>query len=113
MNSNATFTRVIAISTELCVAGDAGYLQPDTLLLDVRMLRELIVEPSGCRPVDELCPSPSRATLAAPVHFGAAGLDRVQMHYSGRRHWSQYPHIVIQDGTRAWTSFHLTLRKES
>ena len=102
---------IIAISTELCVRGQAGYLQPDTLLLSMDMLQDLIVRPSGCLPVDELRSTLSAATLAHPVAFAFAARDRVRMHQSGSRRWSQYPHIVIEDGDRAWTSYHLTLRK--
>jgi SAM-dependent methyltransferase len=102
---------IIAISTEFCVRGAPGYVEKDTLLLSQLDLVELIVEPSGCTPVDALCFNISAATLNQPVVYADALRDRVRMLQGRQTAWSQYPHIVIDNGERAWTSYHLTLRK--
>ncbi|HEX3558790.1 MAG TPA: class I SAM-dependent methyltransferase [Pyrinomonadaceae bacterium] len=102
---------VIAISTEFCARGESGYLVSDTLLLGAEDLRELIVKPTGCAPLDELRFKVSEATLGAPVPWEDAIRDRVNMQHRPDMAWSQYPHILLDDGLRAWTSYHVTLRK--
>jgi ubiquinone/menaquinone biosynthesis C-methylase UbiE len=102
---------IIAISTEYCVRGDPGYIQPDTLLAGFDDLRELIVLPTGCEPINALQLNISEATLRAPVPERDALRDRVKMQHDPDMSWSQYPHIVLDNGERAWTSYQLTLRK--
>lgn len=102
---------IIAISTEYCARGAPGYLVHDTLLLGPGDLRELIVEPSGCTPVDELRFDVSEATLRTAVRRQDALRDRVRMQHDPHLPWSQYPHMVLHEDDRAWTSYHLTLRK--
>ncbi len=102
---------VVAISTEYCARGAPGYLVSDTLLLGPDDMRELIVEPTGCAPVDELRFDVSEATLRGAVRWADAIRDRVRMQHEPDMPWSQYPHILMDDGRRAWTSYHLTLRK--
>ncbi len=102
---------LVAVSTEFCARGEPGYLVSDTLLLGREDLRELIVEPTGCEPVDGLRFEVSEATLAGAVGWESAVSDRVRMMRGAGSDWSQYPHVLLDDGVRAWTSYHLTLRK--
>lgn len=102
---------VLTVSTEYCARGEPGYLVSDTLLLDAEDLRELIVAPTGCAPVDGLRFEISEATQRSPVPWAVAIRDRVMMQHVPGMAWSRYPHILLDDGRRAWTSYHLTLRK--
>ncbi len=102
---------ILTVSTEYCVRGAPGYLESDTLLLSADDLMKLIVHPSGCVPIDDPVFGVSEDTLAAPVAYAIAIQDRIAMMHGKRSVWSQYPHVVIDNGETAWTSYHLTLRK--
>jgi SAM-dependent methyltransferase len=49
----------------------------------------------------------SQKTLRSPVDLQEALTEQA----SGKRGWSQYPHIVLRDGPFLWTSVHLALLK--
>jgi ubiquinone/menaquinone biosynthesis C-methylase UbiE len=102
---------LMSISTEYCVRGAPGYIQTDTLVTSREDLCELIIAPSRCEPVDDLQFEISEATLRSPVFERDALRDRVRMQHHAEMEWSQYPHIVLDNGERAWTSYQLTLRK--
>jgi len=102
---------IMAISTELCVEGGHGYLRPDILLFGPEEVFELIIAPSGCKPVDVPRFSVSEATLKEKVPFREALADLQRMHTGSQRGWSRYPHIVVQHEKESWTSYQIALRK--
>jgi SAM-dependent methyltransferase len=107
---------VLTLSTELRLAGPPPGL-PGILLFDEAQIRELVV---GARDWDLLSPlrlDVSAATMATEQSFAEAAAD-VERHVAQHGElifhqldWSGYPHIVLRDGERAWTSVHLGLRK--
>jgi SAM-dependent methyltransferase len=107
---------VLTLSTELRLVGPSPGL-PGILLFDEARIRELVV---GDRAWDLLSPlrlDVSAATLATEQPFAEAAAD-VQRHVAQHGElmfhqldWSRYPHIVLRDGERVWTSVHLALRK--
>jgi SAM-dependent methyltransferase len=66
---------LIAISTELCVKGEPGRLNRSTLLFSAQQIKELIVEPSGCIPVDQPDYTVSSSTLAKRTNFRLAASE--------------------------------------
>jgi SAM-dependent methyltransferase len=102
---------ILAISTEYCVRGTPGYLVHDTPLLGPDDICELIVAPSGCDPVDDLRFQVSEATLRNPLRQRDALRDRIRMQSDPGIPWSQYPHLLLVEDERVWTSYQLTLRQ--
>jgi SAM-dependent methyltransferase len=102
---------VMAISTELCLDGKPGRLSGNTLIFSPGDIRKLIIEASGCDPVDEPSFRISDTTLAGKVILDEALQDQARQRSKTQRGWSRYPHIVLCKDDRYWTSYHLALRK--
>jgi hypothetical protein len=90
---------------------------PGVLLFDRSELERAIV---GAAPWELLSPldtSVTPATMATAQPFEQAAADvRAHVAQHGRLRfdaldWSRYPHIVLVEGERSWTSVHLALRK--
>ena len=97
---------VAGLSTEFRLDGP-GMGWPGLLRFDEPELRALILDGLWWDPATPLDTTISKETLAAPVLMQDALADIE----SGRRGWSQYPHIVLRDGEFLWTSAHLALIK--
>jgi SAM-dependent methyltransferase len=102
---------VMAISTEICLEGRAGWLSGNTRIFSPADIRELIIAPSGCVPVDGPCFRISEATLACPVKFNEALEDLARQRKKLQSGWSRYPVVVLRQDRLCWTSYHLTLKK--
>lgn len=97
---------VLALATEFRLEGPGiGY--PGLLRFDEPELRALLLDGLWWDPVTPLDATISEETLASPVQMKDAMVD-VE---SGRRGWSQYPHIVLRDEGYLWTSVHVALLK--
>lgn len=102
---------IAAIATEFSVAGPAGYLGHDTLLFDPDAIADLIIEPSGCEPVTEPEFTVSESTRARRVPFSEALGDLSRTGDGSPPEWSRYPHILLEEGARQWTSYQVTVQK--
>jgi SAM-dependent methyltransferase len=108
---------VLALSTEFRLEGPPPGL-PNILLFDEPTLRDVLESAGPWEAVGPWDLNLSAATRAAAVPFAAAAAD-VRRHVAAhdgqlvfhRLDWSQYPHVVLREGERAWTSIHVTLRK--
>ena len=107
---------VLTLSTELRLAGPPPG-PPGVLLFDDAQLRELVV---GERGWDLMSPLSARRLSRHAGHraaFRGGGRGRAARRGATRRDpfpragVEPYPHIVLRDGERAWTSVHLALRK--
>jgi SAM-dependent methyltransferase len=97
---------VLALATEFRLEGP-GIGFPGLLRFDEPELRALLLDGLWWDPATPLDTSISPETLASPVLMRDAMAD----HESGRRGWSQYPHIVLRDEGYLWTSVHVALIK--
>jgi SAM-dependent methyltransferase len=107
---------ILCLSTELRLKGPGPGL-PGILMFDPDQLRRLFLDSGLWEPLDTLNTSVSEETLALATDFrGAAGDVRahVRKHKNlllHRLQWRSYPHIVLREGERWWTSVHLALRR--
>jgi SAM-dependent methyltransferase len=97
---------VVGLATEFRLEGP-GIGVPGLLRFDEPELRSLLLDGLWWDPATPLETTISEQTLAAPVLMRDAMADIE----SGRRGWSQYPHIVLRDGDYLWTSVHVALIK--
>ena len=97
---------VAALSTEFRVEGQ-GIGLPGLLRFDEPELRSLLLDGLWWDPATPLETRISDETLAAPVGMSDAIVDIE----SGRRGWSQYPHLVLRHEDYLWTSVHVALIK--
>ncbi|MBI4393411.1 MAG: class I SAM-dependent methyltransferase [Euryarchaeota archaeon] len=105
---------VLTLSTEYRIKGPPGGIGlPGFLVFDLAELKKLIIDPSGCRPVDDLQETISPRTLERPVRFQEAIDDGERMARGEQVGYSRYPHIVLEHEGYSWTSYHLALRKPS
>ncbi len=102
---------VMAISTEICLEGKAGWFSGNTLFFSPSDIRELIIAPSGCDPVDGPCFRISETTLASPMEWEQVLQDRARQQQHLQSGWSRYPVVVLHQDSLRWTSYHLTLKK--
>jgi len=104
---------ILSLSTEFRCRGTDEWPRKSTFVFDNRSLQELVVKPSGCRPIDSPDFSISQETLDHPTEFWKALLDLKLKRKKGtlQGRWSVYPHIVIGHRALKWTSVHLALRK--
>jgi SAM-dependent methyltransferase len=102
---------VIALSTELCIGGRPQLLKPATWLFSPEQIQRLIIDPSGCLPVDPPDYRVSAATRATPTDFRKAVREVRRMRSRLQDRWSTYPHVILELPDVAWTSIHLVLRK--
>jgi SAM-dependent methyltransferase len=102
---------LISISTEICIQGNAGRLNKDTLLFSPAQIGEFIVAPSGCAPVDQPDYCLSEATKAKRTNLHSATGQSGPFKSRMQDRWSHYPHIVIESPPLAWTSAQIALRK--
>ncbi len=109
---------VLSISTELRLAGPVPGIA-GVLMFDEQQVRELFIDAFDWAPIDEPDLRVTTPTLATEQVFGDLLAD-LRAHLATRKFiefheldWSTYPHIVLRDGDRTWTSFHLALRKPS
>jgi len=108
---------VLSLSTEFRLAGPPPGI-PGTLLFDLPMLTDTIFAAAHWEMVTSIDLSCSEQTRAAETPFREAvnDLQRHTDENDGRLvfhklEWSRYPHIVLREKDRAWTSIHLCLRK--
>lgn len=100
---------VVSLSTEFRLEGPPPGL-PDILMFDRQQIDERIIGDRDWRLVGgDLDLTPSTATLEVRVQFSQAAEEVL----SGAPHWSVYPHLVLEEAPRCWTSVHLVLRKVS
>jgi SAM-dependent methyltransferase len=99
---------VLAVSTEFRLEGDRiGY--PGLLRFDEPELRALVLDGLWWDPANPLDLEISEETVAPAVEMSEAIADQE----SGRRGWSQYPHLVLRHEQFLWTSVHLALVKSA
>jgi SAM-dependent methyltransferase len=101
---------VIAISTELEIRGRGERLNPSTMLLSAEQINKWIIDPSGCRPVDEPDYQVASHALAA-IHFDDALRELPKIKHRLQDRWSRYPHIMIERAPLVWSSAQITLLK--
>lgn len=91
---------IATLSTEFRLRGPRPGI-PGVLMFDADELRELIIEAADWELVSDLSLEISSDTLATELGYAdvLAGRDSL-------------PHIVLCQGSRAWTSVHLALRKD-
>jgi SAM-dependent methyltransferase len=107
---------LLCLSTELRLKGPGPGL-PGILMFDPDEVRRLVQEGGLWEPVDPLDITVSEETMAHAQDFKKASGD-VRAHLKHEKHlalhrlrWSSYPHIVLRQGDRLWTSVHLALRR--
>jgi SAM-dependent methyltransferase len=107
---------VLSLSTEFRLDGPGPGL-PRALLFDEAEVRSVLLGDLPWEPAGPIDLKLDDATRRAEVSFGEAGAD-VRRHLDAfgaltfhRLEWSRYPHVVLREGDRAWTSLHLALRK--
>lgn len=107
---------LLCLSTEMRIRGPGPGL-PGVLMFDPEELDRLVSEQGLWAPLDELDTTVSEATLAGAQAFDKAAAD-VRSHVKREKHlalhtlrWRSYPHIVLRQGERWWTSVHLALRR--
>ncbi len=98
---------VLSLSTEFRLEGPPPGI-PGALLLDLAETYECIVGDLGWAPVGTLRTSVSAATRMTELPFQEALAD-------GKRAGgpTRFPHVVLREGERVWTSVHLALRKHA
>jgi len=99
---------VAALATEFKVRGD-GNGWPGLFIFDEGALRRVAFDGIWWDPMTPLDTSVSEGTLAAPVDLQEALADQA----TGRRGWSQYPHLVLEEGEYLWTSVHVAMLKSA
>jgi SAM-dependent methyltransferase len=97
---------IFAVSTEFRLAGPGPGL-PNILMFDEEELDEWIVGQCDWALVSPLETETTSATWKAQVSLSEATADLVAQ----RPEWSRYPHIVLYEGARVFTSVFLALRK--
>jgi SAM-dependent methyltransferase len=99
---------VAALATEFRIRG-AGHGWPGVYLFDEAALRATVFDGLWWDPATPLRTSVSDETLRAPVELQKALAEpRAQVQV-----WSQYPHIVLEEGPYLFTSVHLAMVKSS
>ncbi len=97
---------VAALATEFRLDGPPpGF--PGVMMFDEPELRALVLDGLWWDPVEPLQTSVDEATMAGVVPFAEA-IEDVQSDRDGYR---RYPHIVLNESGRTWTSIHLVLVK--
>ena len=99
---------VAALATEFRLRGD-GDGWPGVFLFDEGTLRAAIFDELWWDPATPLDVGVSEATRAAPVNLQEAVAEGT----SGRRGWSQYPHLVLEEGPYLFTSVHVAMIKSA
>jgi SAM-dependent methyltransferase len=97
---------VVALATEFRLEGP-GLGLPGLLRFDEPELRSLLLDGLWWDPATPIDLSISEETLSSPVFSPDAVADTE----AGKRGWSQYPHIVLDEGPYRWTSVHVALIK--
>jgi SAM-dependent methyltransferase len=107
---------LLCLSTEVRLKGPGPGL-PGILMFDPGQLDSLIGADGMWEPLDALETTVSPQTLATVQDFAKAAGD-VRRHVKKEKHlllhrltWSTYPHVVLREGERWWTSVHLALRR--
>jgi SAM-dependent methyltransferase len=107
---------VLCLSTELRLKGPGPGL-PGILMFDQEELQRLFADHELWDPIDTLDTTVSEETLATSQDFRDAAAA-VRAHVKKEKHlllhrlrWKRYPHVVLRDGERWWTSVHLALRR--
>jgi SAM-dependent methyltransferase len=104
---------MLSLSTEYRLSGPGKGPAPQVLAFDAAELQELIIEPSGLEPVDDLQTGISNRTLSKVVGHQEQ-VENVTRFLRGKEtHWKTFPHIVLEAAGYRWTSVHLALRKPS
>jgi SAM-dependent methyltransferase len=99
---------VAALATEFRIRG-SGHGWPGVYLFDEAALRATVIDGLWWDPATPLETGVSEETLRAPVELQKALSEpRAQVQV-----WSQYPHIVLEEGQYLFTSVHLALVKSS
>ncbi len=99
---------VAALATEFKLRG-AGHGWPGVFLFDEAGLRATVFDGLWWDPATPLDTSASEDTLREPVELQKALAEpRTQVQI-----WTQYPHIVLQEGPYLFTSVHLAMVKSS
>ncbi|HEY1688636.1 MAG TPA: class I SAM-dependent methyltransferase [Solirubrobacteraceae bacterium] len=107
---------VLCLSTELRLRGPGPGL-PGILMFSEEDIAELIIGDGLWEPLDPPDLSVSAETLEQAHDFSRYATD-IKRHVKREKHlvfhrldWSKYPHIVLREGDRWWTSVHLALRR--
>jgi len=99
---------VAALATEFRIRG-SGHGWPGVFLFDEAALRATVLDGLWWDPATPLETRVSDETLRAPVELQKALAEpRAQVQV-----WSQYPHIVLQEGPYLFTSVHLAMMKSA
>ncbi len=97
---------VAALATEFRIRG-SGHGWPGVYLFDEAALRATVFDGLWWDPATPLRTSVSEETLRAPVELQKALAEpRAQVQV-----WSQYPHVVLEEGPYLFTSVHLAMVK--
>jgi SAM-dependent methyltransferase len=107
---------ILCLSTELRLKGPGPGL-PGILMFDPDEIQRLFIDSELWDPLDTLDTTVSDETLALATDFREAAAD-VRAHVKKQKNlllhqlqWRSYPHIVLREGERWWTSVHLALRR--
>lgn len=107
---------ICSLSTEYRIAGPGPGL-PGIRLFDEEEIRRLLLGGRAWEPLSPFDASVSEETLATTQPFEDAAAD-VRQHVADHGEvvfhalqFSRYPHLVLREGERTWTSVHLALRK--
>jgi ubiquinone/menaquinone biosynthesis C-methylase UbiE len=107
---------ICSLSTEFRADGPGPGL-PNVRMFDADELQRIVIHGRDWEPLAPFVPDISAATWEAAVPFSEAAQDvvshvkrfgEVVFH---RLDFSTYPHILLREGERAWTSAHVALRK--
>jgi SAM-dependent methyltransferase len=99
---------VAALATEFRIRGsEHGW--PGVFLFDEAALRATVIDGLWWDPATPLETSVSEETLRAPVELQKA-LSEPRAHVQV---WTQYPHIVLEEGQYLFTSVHLAMVKSN
>jgi SAM-dependent methyltransferase len=99
---------VAALATEFKLRGD-GHGWPGVFLFDEAALRATVFDGLWWDPATPLRTQVSDETLSAPVDLqGALSEPRAKVQV-----WTEYPHIVLEQGPYLFTSVHLAMVKSS
>jgi SAM-dependent methyltransferase len=97
---------VAALATEFRIQG-SGHGWPGVYLFDEAALRATVFDGLWWDPATPLDSTVSKETLQAPVELQKALAEpraRVQV-------WSQYPHVLLREGSYLFTSVHVAMVK--
>jgi SAM-dependent methyltransferase len=102
---------LLSLSTEIRIGGASKWLNKSTLLFDKDTIKDLIIGPSRCSPVDSFDYRVSQITVSHPTEFMEAIKDSAKIANRLQGRWSRYPHVLMKHGELMWTSVQITLRK--